>query len=552
MNTSTNATIIDAALLRRILVGGAVGIRANIKEINELNVFPVPDGDTGTNMLRTMEGGISRISEGGDETIGELASEFAKGVVLGARGNSGVILSQYISGFCASLAGKTSATVRELALAGKAGVSRAYSAVANPVEGTMLTVFRECADYVLSHIDDTTTIEQLLRLTIEEGTRSLARTKDILPVLRESDVVDSGGAGCLSIVVGALNTLVDGKEPVLEFSTPTAESGVNYELFTRDSLLSFGYCTECLVRLQSAKCNPDSLDASSVAEELSSLGCDSIVSLRDGDILKVHAHTRTPSCVLDTCQKYGEFLEVKIENMTLQHTEKEQRGSKKPHKKYAVVAVCSGEGLASLFESLGADAIIDGGQTSNPSSEDFLRAFAEVDADHIIVLPNNSNIVLTAKQATELWEGGNAVVIPTKTISEGYSAISVFNLAAESIDDQIADMTFAAESVISGEIACACRDALVNGTAVESGKAMAILNGELVATAESDIDAAIALLENVEDIDMCEIITLFVGRDVTDGDRVALTERIEERFPELELVTHIGGQAVYNYLIAVE
>ncbi len=552
MNTSTEATIIDAALLRRIFFGGAIGIRSNMKEINDLNVFPVPDGDTGTNMLRTLESGLCRLSDGDDNTLGELATEFAKGVILGARGNSGVILSQYISGFCSHLAGKTSATVREIAEAANKGVARAYSAVANPVEGTMLTVVRESAEYVLSHIDDSTTIEQLLRMAIEEGSRSLARTKEILPVLRESDVVDSGGAGCLSIVVGALNTLVGGEEPIIEFSSPVAQTGVNYDLFTRDSALTFGYCTECLVRLQTAKCDPDNFDANTVVEILASLGCDSIVSVRDGDILKIHAHTPTPSLVLDTCQKYGEFLEVKIENMTLQHTEGELRGKKKTHKKYAVVTVCNGEGLTALFESLGADAIIDGGQSSNPSSEDFLKAFGEVDADHIIVLPNNSNIILTARQAADLWEGGNVVVIPTKTVAQGYAAISVFNITAESIEDQITDMTFASDGVISGEIVYACRDAVVNGTAVENGKAMAILDGAMVATRDTATEAAMALLDSVEDLDLCELITLFVGKDVSDVDRVALIEAIEERYPELEVVTHIGGQNLYSYLIAIE
>ena len=552
MNTFTETTVIDAVLLRRILVGGALGIRSNVQQINELNVFPVPDGDTGTNMLRTIESGISRLPKGDEHTLGELATEFAKGVVLGARGNSGVILSQYFSGICSRLEGKTSATVRELVEASLNGVRRAYSAVAQPVEGTMLTVVREIAEYALAHIDDNTTIEQLLRLAIDEGSRSLARTKEILPVLRESNVVDSGGAGCLSIALGALNTIVGGEEPTIEFSTPVAQGQADYDLFTRESELAFGYCTECLVRLQSAKCDPDTLDTEIVTKQLEALGCDSIVALRDGDIMKVHAHTNTPSRVLDTCQIYGEFLEVKIENMTLQHTEKQIKKKNTTHKKYAVVAVCNGEGLTALFENLGADKVIDGGQTSNPSSEDFLGAFGEVDADYIIVLPNNSNIILTAKQAAELWNEGEVVVIPTKTIAQGYAAISVFNVGAESIDDQIEDMTYAKDGVVSGEVVYACRDAVINGASVKNGSAMAIVEGELVATCNTDTEAALALLDSIEDIDLCEIITLFVGEDVSDDKRVALTDKIEEKYPNLELVTHIGGQSLYSYYIAVE
>ena len=548
---------LDGITFRRILCGGADGIRSNIQIINDLNVFPVPDGDTGTNMSRTIESGIAKISDREDVSLGDVASEFSRGSLFGARGNSGVILSQFFAGMCESLAGKETATATELAEAYIAGVRRSYAAVANPVEGTILTVFRESAEYAKRYLDENSTIEEFFCLNIEEAERSLQRTKEILPVLTEADVVDSGGAGYVCIAKGMYESLNSGAEVSFSVSESTKETTTeaNYDLFTSESTLTYGYCTECLVRLQGVKVDIASFDEKKLVSELDSLGCDSIVALKDADILKIHAHTHTPSDILILCQKYGEFLNVKIENMSLQHSErveKQEKKAKKPHKFYGVVSVATGEGLTALFESLGADVVINGGQTGNPSTQEFMSAFDSLDVDNILVLPNNSNIVLTARQAAELWGKGNVHVIPTKTIPEGYSALSVFNPTITDIDEQIADLTSAKEAVVSGEITVAIRDTVIGGVEVKEGEYIGILDGDIVTSTSDALDALCQMIEQIDDLEDRELITLFVGAGVNDDDRVRVTEALEERFDEQELQVYISGQEIYDYLVAVE
>ena len=393
-------------------------------------------------------------------------------------------------------------------------------------------------------------------MAVEEGERSVQRTKEILPVLTEADVVDSGGAGYLWITKGMYAT-VRGEVNIdsLSFSAPSGNaSEIDYGLFTSDSSLDEGYCTECLVRLQRAKTDIESFDAAAFASELENRACNSIVSVKDGDILKVHAHTMTPSDVLVLCQKYGEFLNVKIENMSLQHSEKElkQQAKKKIHKKYGTVTVATGDGLKALFSTLGADVIIDGGQTGNPSAEQFLEAFSTLDADYILVFPNNGNILLTAIQASELWEGGNVTVIPTKTLPEGYSALSVFNPTLPDLDAQIEDMLAAKDSVASCEITVAIRDTTVGGVRVNEGDYIGILGGEIVASGSSVADIICDTVSALEDINEREIITLFVGEDVEEDERADITELLEERFDDLTVEVYVGGQKIYNYLIAIE
>lgn len=546
---------LDGELFRKILVGGANGIRSHIDQINDLNVFPVPDGDTGTNMSRTIESGVAKISSEEHVSLSKVAEDFAKGSLFGARGNSGVILSQFFAGLCEALSNKETVSAEELAEAYRAGVERSYAAVANPVEGTILTVFRESTEYAGSHLEKDSTPEDFLKLNVEEAERSLERTREILPVLTEADVVDSGGAGYLCIAKGMYETLRDGEtaETVpLSVMTHKTED-VNYDLFTTDSALTYGYCTEVLVRLQRAKGDPKDVDDRAIADELARLGCDSIVALKDGDVLKLHAHTVTPSDVLTLCQKYGEFLNIKIENMNLQHSEREAvKKTKKPRTRYGVVTVATGDGLKALFQSLGADVIIDGGQTGNPAAEQFLHAFEELNAEHILVLPNNSNILLTARQAAELWEKGNVSVIPSKTIPQGYSALSVFNGASEEPDDQIRDMTMAMESVVSGEVTVAIRDSVVDGRAVKEGEYIGILDGHLVSNRGDVFETLCGMIEQIDDLGERELLTLFVGRGVDDESRVRMTERLEDAFPEMALEVLIGDQEIYEYLIAVE
>ena len=551
--------ILDGSAFRRLIVGGAHEMRLNIQAINDLNVFPVPDGDTGTNMSRTIESGISKMSDDEGATLGEVASTFARGSLLGARGNSGVILSQFFAGMCDKLSGKAEVTVSELADAYISGVERSYAAVATPVEGTILTVFRESAEYAKQNINENSTLEDFFALNIEQAERSLAKTKEILPALIEADVVDSGGAGYVCITKGMYCAL-EGREIESLEALPVAEKSaeIDYDLFTADSELEWGYCTEALVRLQNAKIAPTDFDDKAFAMELEALGCNSIVALKDGDILKVHAHTKTPSDILTLCQKYGEFLNVKIENMSLQHSERVARSEavepkkKKPHKQYGVVTVATGEGMTALFESLGADVVINGGQTGNPSAEQFIDAFESLDVDSIIVLPNNSNILLTATQAAQLFDAERVSVIATKTLSQGYAALAVFNPAIDDLDMQLDSLNDAKDAVVSGELTVAIRDTVIGGVDVHEGEYIGILDGELVTSNENAIEAMLNMVSKIEDIDDREILTLFVGVGVSEDERAEMLDALEERFDELTVEVYIGGQEIYSYLIAVE
>ncbi|MBE6557411.1 MAG: DAK2 domain-containing protein [Ruminococcaceae bacterium] len=548
--------VIDGSTFRHILRGGAKGIRTHMQTINELNVFPVPDGDTGINMSRTIESGIAKISAEDNLPLGHVAADFAKGSLFGARGNSGVILSQFFAGVCGALLNKETATAYELADAYIEGVKRAYAAVANPVEGTILTVFRESAEYAKAHMEDDSSLEAFLALTIEEAERSLRRTKDILPVLAEADVVDSGGAGYLCIAKGMYDSLREDDDTPASEEILSPESTVNYDLFTSETQLTYGYCTECLVRLQKAKVDPAAFDETCLVRELEALRCDSIVALKEGDVLKLHAHTMIPGDILTLCQRYGEFLNIKIENMCLQHSEKvaaeASAPKKKPHKTYGVVTVATGDGMTALFESLGADVVINGGQTGNPSAAQFLEAFEALNADHILVFPNNSNILLTARQAADLWEAHNVTVIPTKTLPQGYAALSVFNPSVTALEDQVSDLTSAKDAVVSGEITTAIRDTLIGGVDVHTGEYIGILDGELVTAQSTPEETLCRMIRKIPDLSRRELITLFVGGNVTDEQRVLVTELLEETFEDLAVEVYLGGQEIYDYLIAVE
>ena len=543
---------IDGGVIRTLLTGSVCGLRARIEEINDLNVFPVPDGDTGTNMTKTLEGGLARLGESG--TVGEQMAAFAKGCVLGARGNSGVILSQYMAGVASAVAERESVNAYELAQALKAGVQRAYAAVANPVEGTILTVFRESSEYVAQNASEDITAEQLLETLIERAQIALAKTKEMLPVLAQADVVDSGGAGYLAMLVGMSDALTGKVTDLTGYElVQSTKPAVNYDLFTTDSVPEWGYCTEALVRLQRAKGDPEMFDVDAFKAALEAKNCNSIVALRDSDVLKVHAHTMTPSDVLILCQQFGEFLEVKIENMTLQHSERTAAAQKKKiHKPYGVIAVASGEGMHALFSELGADIIIDGGQTANPSAEDFVDAIGQLDCDHVLLLPNNGNILLTAQQAATLCEDIDVRVVPTKSFPQGYSALAVFNSELEDADEQVEYMTEAKNAVVSGEITFAIRDTVIGDVQVKKDEAIGILDGKLVCSLADEQEAMCAMLAKIEDIEDREILTLFVGADVTEEQRQAMTEAIEDAYEDLTVEVFVGGQQVYRYLVAVE
>ncbi len=542
---------IDGRLFSKMLEGGAASLALHIQEINDLNVFPVADGDTGTNMARTINGGVSAISASEEERISAACECFAKGVLLSARGNSGVILSQIFAGISDGLASFDTVGARELAAAYKEGIKRSYAAVQNPTEGTILTVFRESANFAAENITDKSTVDDFFRYHIDEAKRSLIRTKDILPVLAESDVVDSGATGYLYIAEGMYQTLL-GKAPTMPYnlSIPKESSEIDIDAFTRDSVLEFGYCTEFLLRLTTAKCDPDTFEVSALISTLESLGGESIVAYKQGDIVKVHVHTFTPGSVFSAAQAYGEFLTVKVENMSLGHSGAPTK-KKQTNKKFSVLAVATGDGLSALFVDMGADRIIAGGQTANPSIEEFIAAFDSCDTEHIIVLPNNKNVILAARQAAELYDKAKVHIIETKSLMQGYSALSVITPGIKDIDALCKSAKLAAEGVIGIEVTRAVRDVTMNGLDIKEGDYIAITEGEINAVDKTAEDTAMAALAET-DTDLCEIITVFTGKNVDGYRRAELTERIEEEYPDCEVTFYEGGQEVYDYMLALE
>ncbi len=545
---------IDGKCFARMLHGGAILLSEHMSEINDLNVFPVPDGDTGTNMTKTLEGGLSELGADENETVGDVAGKFAHGVLLGARGNSGVILSQFFAGINEALSKCDKVDAKALADAYGSGVKRAYASVQNPTEGTILTVFRESTEYAAANITDSSTIEDFFRLHIERAKSSLAHTKELLPVLAEADVVDSGAAGYLYIILGMYDVLT-GKisDASYKDSVDTSKkTNVDINTFTRDSKLEFGYCTEFLLRLTTDKTDPDKYDINTMLDALNSLGGESIVAYKEGDIVKVHVHTFTPGEVLTAAQQFGEFLTIKIENMSIGHSgEEKPKERKKINKKFSTLAVASGDGICALFREMGADMIVAGGQTANPSTEEFLEAFDACEAENIIVLPNNKNVVLAAKQAAEMYDKAKVYIIPTTSPMQCYGALSVITPGITDIDALVESAERAKDGVFGSEITRAVRDAKIHGVEVKEGDYIAIANGEILATSTDANSAVIDMIGSVDAEDY-EILTVFAGKDVSEDMRVELIELIEENYPDLELTVYEGGQDVYHYMIALE
>lgn len=545
MNTST----IDGKCYARMLFGGAAVLSDHKEELNDMNVFPVSDGDTGTNMLQTIYGGLEAVDKEENPSIGSLIDAFAKGILLSARGNSGVILSQIFAGIKDGLSGKENATARELAEAYRNGIIKSYGAVQNPAEGTILTVFRESTEYATSHLDENSTVEDFFRLHIREARRSLASTKDILPALKEADVVDSGGAGYLYIAEGMYEAL-GGKDFSFDFvNLKNNHNEIDIDAFTRNSILEHGYCTEFLLRLTTNKVNPDEFDIKTAVSTLEELGGESIVAYKQDDIVKIHVHTFTPGEVLARMQVFGEFLTVKVENMSLGHSETHKH--KKPGRNFSVVAVASGEGMKALFTHISADIIVSGGQTANPSIEEFIDAFKKCDTESIIVFPNNKNIILAAKQAADIYKDAKVYVIESKSMMQGYGGLSVITPGITDIDVLVKSISRAVSDIIDCSITKAVRDATVDGISINCGDYMAFVDGKLVCATKDRTKAVFNALESA-DTDLCEIITLFTGKNVSEEERAALTELLKEKFDDLEIIVYEGGQDVYDFLLAVE
>ena len=526
---------IDAKLYLNLIRGGAARLGLHRQEINDLNVFPIPDGDTGDNMYMTIQAGCSAAGS----TLPEVAKAVSAGMLMGARGNSGVILSRMFAGLAKGLADVREADADAFSRAMLAGVEESYHAVSEPVEGTILTVFREGAQAAAGSKD----LDEYFDLLISAMDLSLQHTPELLDVLKKAGVVDSGGAGLLYIAEGMRAALHGEAAEVLDEAVPAAQH-VDLDAFTEDSVLEFGYCTEFLLRLQRSKVDLDTFDESALSDWLAANG-ESLVFFRDGSIIKVHVHTRTPGDILNHCQQYGEFLTIKVENMTLQHHENHMdERFKKGRKAFGVVAVASGAGLVGTFRELGADVVIEGGQTMNPPVKQFIDAFDAIDAETIFVLPNNSNILLTARQAAEIYDKADIRVIPCKTLGAGYYALANLDTEAGDADALEALLTEAAGEVTTGLVSRAIRD---SGN-VREGEYVGISGKDILASGETPEKALMALAEALK-AGSSDVILVFAGADATAAE--PLRADLEAKYPRAEVILQAGGQPVYEYILVL-
>lgn len=547
------AKVIDGFLFARMLRGGAAWLQANKQPVNDLNVFPIPDGDTGDNMYLTISAGVSAADEGG-ESLSQAAGKAASGMLLGARGNSGVILSRIFAGLAKGFEGLQQADARRLADAFESSVKEAYSAVSVPVEGTILTVLKDAVAYANGKITDDSTPESYFADFARELQRSLERTPDLLDVLREAGVVDSGGAG-LGYIIEGMRGVLAGRELSPEPVAAAPAASIDLDAFTEDSVLEFGYCTEFLLRLQSGKIDIGEFQVEELIDYLNSVG-DSVVCFQEGTIVKVHVHTKTPGDILNRMQQYGEFLTFKMENMTLQHhenhmSEKLASRARQPHKPFGVVSVAAGEGIKEAFAAQGCDAVVDGGQSMNPSAEDLIAAFRKVNADVIFVFPNNSNIILTANQAAQLYQDAQVRVVPTKTIGEGYAAISMLDTTGGDTDAIVAELEEVIAGVVTGMVSRAVRDTEMDGVQVRKDDYIGFVGDTIYTAQAARNDAAAALCEAIK-AQRYDIMLLVCGADVSEEDAQAVYETLQQQYRRTEIVMIDGGQPVYDYIIILE
>lgn len=564
-------------LFAKMAKGGAAELRSNADEVNKLNVFPVPDGDTGDNMRMTIESGVAAIENLDTDDLAAVTQALSKGMLLGARGNSGVILSQFFAGVSSGLKKSEAADPRTLGAALEMGVKQAYTTVMTPTEGTILTVAREAVEYAVSRITESSTIKSFFGDLVKEMYASVERTPELLPALKEAGVVDSGGAGLFYIMDG-LNRVLNGEEIAADepASQKSAAPVASTEGFGPDSVMTYGYCTELLVQLQNSKCDIDAYDIDGLRAFLAELG-DSIVAFKTDSIVKLHVHTFTPEKVLTKMREVGEFITIKIENMSLQHTslveeEKASEGAAAPmgefsknlkessekeektapvSKKNAVVAVSNGEGIDALFRELGADETVSGGQTNNPSAQDFLDAFEKINAENIFVYPNNSNIFLAANQAAGIYEKAKVHVIPSKSIGTGYVALATMDLSSDNPEQIVEAANAAIASVVCGYVSPAIRDTQMNGIEIKNGDTIGIIGKEIIV---DDPDRSTAALElaSVMLKDGRYMMTIFRGKDAEVGECSALEAKINEAFPDVEIYTIDAGQEIYPYIFVAE
>ena len=555
---------IDGFAFLKMVRQGAVRLNENRKVINDLNVFPIPDGDTGDNMYMTLSAGRDGGNRSVTADLGATAKAISEGMLLGARGNSGVILSRIFAGIAKGLTGKQTADVPAFAVAMHSGVESAYGAVSVPVEGTILTVLKDSVSAARAENGDD--FEAYFTALVAEMDASLKRTPELLPVLKEAGVVDSGGAGMLCVARGMLDALQGRGDEASEDLQPQAQpahAAPNLNLFTEDSVLEFGYCTEFLLRLQRAKVgDPESFDETVIRDWLNSVG-ESVVCFKDGSIVKVHVHTKTPGEILNHCQQWGEFLTIKVENMTLQHQETTiQNNFETPaaetdepliqaqRQLYGVVTVASGAGLVQTFREAGADAVIEGGQTMNPSAQSFVEAFKGLNAETILVFPNNSNIIMTAQQAASLYTESRVVVLPSKDIGAGYVAIASLDRSCKDAEQVIAAAKETIASVQTGLVTTATRDTVMDGVQVHAGDYVAITRGDIVADDPDRQRLAMALCSKM-DFATHEVAVVFSGAEVPAAEAEVLLQQLQTQYPRTEMMLTEGGQPVYDYIIVL-
>jgi len=552
-------TLLDGKRFAEMVIQGANHLSNNAKVVDALNVFPVPDGDTGTNMNLSITAGAKEVQKHVSSNIGSVAGAFAKGLLMGARGNSGVILSQLFRGFAKAVEGKESINADEFAKAFQAGVDTAYKAVMKPVEGTILTVAKDAAKKAVKTAKSTDDLTIVMEEVVKEAKESLKRTPELLPVLKEVGVVDSGGQGLVFIYEGFLAELKGEKiseSPKLPSMDKlvSAEHHKNAQSHINTEDIKYGYCTEFMVRFEKEK---EPFSEKKFREDLSRFG-DSLLVIADDELVKVHIHSEQPGEVLTYGQRYGSLLNMKIENMREQHStivnnQTENVLSTEPtapkNEKYGIIAVAMGSGISDLFTSIGATKIIEGGQTMNPSTEDFVKAVEQLNAENIIILPNNSNIILAANQAAQITDK-NIRVIETKSVPQGLSALLAFNPEL-GLEENVKAMEEASRNVKTGQVTYAVRDTSIDGLAIEKGDFMGIYEKTIVAKDKSKLEAAKKLLDQMID-EEDEILTILQGEDASENEVDQLVQHVENHYEHIEIEVHNGNQPLYSYIFSVE
>ncbi len=535
--------------LHELFSSGYRNLKKNMDAVNNLNVFPVPDGDTGTNMVQTFGGGLRSVS-GDIAHAGNYMQKLSKAVLLSARGNSGVIFSQFVHGLARGFADKAEVSFHDFAQAFACAREDAYNAIISPAEGTILTLIREGAEFLAENVDHYEDPQHGFEALLGQMKVSLAHTPELLPVLKEAGVVDSGGAGLVCFTEGMYAQLCgEDIEDTPDILDTISHATVDASNFGPDSVLEYGYCTEFILQLMNYKTDIAAFDQAGFIAELEKLG-DSIVCVKSDSIVKIHVHTFTPEKALELGRRYGEFLTIKIENMSVQHSEVQTPVKEKQKVKYAFIPVASGKGIVDYFMSIGASAVVDGGQTNNPSVDDFLDTFRQFEAEHIIVLPNNSNIIFTANQAAELYQDTPVHVIPTKSVMEGYGAMSMANPAYDTVEELLDDMTMGYDGVTTAYVTTAIRDTHMDGLDVKKGQYIGLSGKHLVVNGEDKLAVAEALIKKLATPQQ-EFIMGFYGDGMAESEISQLQDALSEAFPRTEVAFIDGQQDVYDLILSL-